>query len=168
MRKYVAIGQVAGGPEQVAGSGNVLGLRWATDYMSSTIYSWDMQRNQTCKIVDIYHFPSLPQLEKNKACCMMLNKSISEKIWILSWGIELQTAKYTVSIDAIQEHYYTGTKIVGSFYNIITLPRSKILTVFRMPPTESSQKHGPLRWARIGFCSLFLGVLLYYFQKISD
>ena len=96
MRKYVAIGQVAGGPEQVAGSGNVLGLRWATDYMSSTIYSWDMQRYQTCKIVDIYHFPPLPQLKKNQAHCMMLNKSISKKFLILSWGIELQTVKYMI------------------------------------------------------------------------
>ena len=47
-----------------------------------TIYSWDMQRYQTCKIVNIYHFPPLPQLEKNKACCMMVNKSISEKFEI--------------------------------------------------------------------------------------
>ena len=55
---------------------------------------------------------------------MVLNKSISEKIWILSWGIDLQTAKYFslgVSNDSdaiqVQEHHYTGVKIVGCFYN---------------------------------------------------
>ena len=55
----------------------------------------------------------------------MVNKSISEKIWILSWGIELQAAKYMVffawcngvSTDAIQEQYYTGSKTVSSFYD---------------------------------------------------
>ena len=88
-----------------------------------TIYSWDMQRNQTCKIVDIYHFPSLPQLEKNKACCMMLNKSINlrenlnSKLRDWTTNCEIHDFLLGVSNDAIQERYYTGTKIVGSFYN---------------------------------------------------
>ena len=46
-----------------------------------------MQRYQTCKIVNIYHFPPLPQLEKNKACWITVNKSISEKFEFLAEGL---------------------------------------------------------------------------------
>jgi len=69
---------------------------WHVTIFFWLIYGWDMQRYQTCKTVDIYHFPSLPGLEKNQTCSMVLKKSLRKKFWILRWGTELQTEKYTV------------------------------------------------------------------------
>ena len=110
-----------------------------------TIYSWDMQRNQTCKIVEIYHFPPPPWLKKNRGMfhCTKesdLPQNLNSKL--REWAINCKIHCFLVGVhnDAVQEHNLTGFRNSSFLHNDIEYMFLIWMTRFWTRKTKSKTK----------------------------